>query len=176
MHRVLSNLSHRLSDETVSGASRILARQSILVYFAALHASAALQAAANIVIPVITGGESRRRRHSSKPKVIHQVRNKPLRIFESTMSEDPKLSVLPEQQKLNIRHYNGSAEHSLGTADLTHRLAALYLSPRWKCSSLLPLHSPTQQWFCSHHERYVQWERRNSYIFKTFIHLYSIII
>lgn len=176
MHRVSCNLTHRLSAKTVSRASCILARQSIPVYFAALHASAALQTAANVVVLVIAGGESRRRRHSSKPKVTHRVRNKPLGIFDSSTSEDPKLSRLPKQQKLNVRHYNRSAEHSLGTTDLTRRLVALYPSPRCMCLSLFPLHSPTQQWFCSHHECCLQWERRTSYIFKTFIHLYSIII
>lgn len=172
---ILSNLTHRLSAETASGASRILAQRSIPVYFT-LHACVALQTAANVIIPVTAGGESRRRRHSSKPKVIHRVRNEPLGIFDSSMSEDPKLSVLPKQQKLNVRHRNGSAEHTLATAAPARWRVVFYLSPRCKCPSLLPLHSPTQQWFRSHHKRYVQWERWTSCIFKTFIYLYSIII
>lgn len=136
----------------------------------------ALQTATNVIIPVSTGGESRRRRHSSNPKVIRRVRNEPLGIFDSSMSEDPKLSMLPKQQKLNVRHYNGSAEHSLGTADLARRPVALHPSPPSNCPSLLPQHSTIQQQLCFHHECHLQWKRRTSYIFKTFIHLYSILI
>lgn len=135
---ILSNLTRRLSARTVSRA--IL--HPTPFHFAALHASTALQTAANVTIPVITGGESWRRRHSSKLKVIHRVGNEPPGIFDSSMSEDPKLSMVPKQQKPNRRHYNGSAEHSLGTTDLTHRLGAFYPSPCWKC---FPLFSHTAQ-------------------------------
>lgn len=95
-HCFFSNLTHRLSAESLSRASPILAQWSIPVHFAALRASTTLQTAANVVIPDITGGERWRRRHSSKPKVTHQVTNKPQGIFDSSMSEDPKLSVLPK--------------------------------------------------------------------------------
>lgn len=128
---ILSNLTRRLSARTVSGASCILPCFTF-------HARTALQTAANVTIPVITGGESRRRRHSSKIKVIHQVRNEPPGIFDSSMSEDPKLSTLPKQQEPKGRHYNGSAEHSLGITDLTHRLGAFYPSPCCKCFPLFP--------------------------------------
>lgn len=109
-----------------------------LFHSAGLHASSALQTAANVTIPVISGGECQRRRHNSKFKVIHRVRNEPPGIFDSSMSEDPKLSILPKQQEPKGRHYNGSAVHSLGTTDLTHRLGAFYPSPCCKCFPLFP--------------------------------------
>lgn len=142
-------------------------------HFAGLHASTAFQRAANVTIPVITGGESRRRRHSSKLKVIHRVRNKPPGIFDSSMSEDPKLSMLPKQQKPNRRYYNGSAEHSLGTTDLTHSLGAFSPSPCCKCFPLFPHTAhPAAVLLPS----CISPSVGEDFIYMTFIHLYSIII
>lgn len=133
MRCILRNLTYHFSAEKTSRAFCVPAQQGIPVHSTAPHANTASQTPADIVI---IGGGRRRRWHSSKPKVIHRVRNKPLGIFESL--KIPNFPCYLKKQKLNITYCNGSAEHSLGTTDLARRLVALSPSPHYNCPSLPP--------------------------------------
>lgn len=81
----------------------------------------------------VTGAENGRRRHSSKPNVTHRIRNEPVGTFDLSVSEDPKLSMLSSQQKLNFRHFNMAWEVQLSPTDFW-----LYIHP----SLQLPLRRP----------------------------------
>lgn len=97
---------------------------NLRVPLAALCPSSALQRAAYVLMLVSRVQRMGGRRRSSKPDVTHPIRNEPLGTFDSSMSEDPKLSMLSSQQKLNLRHFNMAWEVQLSPTDFW-----LYIHP-----------------------------------------------